>query len=75
MLWQRIKEHISDIKDGVPESPIARHFNGCTLCNLNTIRFQAIDRIHPNPRGGDFDSHILCSQSQWIFTLRAIFLA
>lgn len=63
MFWQLFKEHVA----GIPESPIARHFNSCTLCNLNTIRFQAIDRIHPNPQGEDFDK---ISEYQWIFTLR-----
>lgn len=48
MLWQCIKAHVEDIGDGIPESPIARHFDNCYVCNLG---FQAIDRIHPNPIG------------------------
>lgn len=38
MLWQRIKEHVSHIRDAVPESPIARPFNECGSCNLDTLR-------------------------------------
>lgn len=35
------------------------------------ITFLILDRIHPNPRGGDWNKSLLQLELRWIFTLRA----
>lgn len=71
MLWQRVNDHAADIKDEIPISPVARHFADFQSCNIDTLSFRALDRVHQGPRGGDFENLVLRLESRWIFTLRA----
>lgn len=61
---------MSDIKDENLESPIERHFGQKHLYKIDSLKFMALDRIHPI-RGGDFDKSILPTESSWIFNLKA----
>lgn len=38
------------------------------------VRFLILDRIHPNPRGGDFNKLLLQTELRWIFNLKATLL-
>lgn len=45
-----IAEHITDIRHGAPNSPIARHVAHHKK-DPSSVRFMALDRIHPDVRG------------------------
>lgn len=66
MFWQLVKEHVDDISDEIPESPIARHFEKLLMTWGSWLLIG-----YTLTQGGDLDNAILCSESRWIFTLRA----
>lgn len=57
--WKRIKEHVNGMRDCTETSPIGRHRIAHHLRQTIKIRFAALERVHRNPRGGNFDNIIV----------------
>lgn len=62
MFW----EHVNDIKGGNLIDPI-----GEILPAATSPQFMTLARIHPHPRGGNFDGKLLCLEVRWIYKLKA----
>lgn len=60
-LRQRISQHLRDIRNAVPTSPLVPHFT--EVHPVTSLRFFAIDRCF-------VDSHRLIKEQKWICTLR-----
>lgn len=66
-LRMRIGEHI---RSDDPQYPISRHTNTHGR-DPDSVKFIVLDRVHPGPRGGDWDRQILQLESRWIYKLQA----
>lgn len=68
---------------------VRKHLYAIDICNLLSslgchramdhgykqiwVCFTALDRVHPDLRGGDFDRAVLQRETHWIFHLRAVY--
>lgn len=70
-LKTRIRRHLSDIRNtsAVNISGASRHFKLAHDGDLTGFTFSGIERVFPNPRGGDLKKKILHREAKWIFDL------
>lgn len=69
--WRRAYRHIISMQTCDPDLPIGRHTTLVHDGKFPKIRFLILDRIHPSPRGGDWNKILLQMESRWIHRLKA----
>lgn len=70
--WRyRIAEHSADIRRRTENSPVAGNVKCHHGPDPSLVRFIALDRVHVNIRGGNWDQSILRTESKWIYRLKA----
>lgn len=67
----RMREHIYAANIGDLDSPIGLHMVRIHKYKTTAFKFIDLDRVYPNPRGGDWDRPILQLEAKWIFKLNA----
>lgn len=70
-LKKRISRHVHSMKTCNPDLPLGRHVRDVHQGIFPKIGFLALDRIHPNPKGGDWDKTLHQRETCWIVALRA----
>lgn len=68
---KRISRHVHSMRTCNPDLPLGRHAQDIHQGNFPKIRFSALNRIHPNTRGGDWDKTLLQRETRWIVALQA----
>ncbi|XP_063077568.1 uncharacterized protein LOC134467623 [Engraulis encrasicolus] len=68
----RIAEHKASIRNGNMEYAIARHYKDRNHGSATTLRFVGIERVMPNPRGGDLIKQLLKREAHWIHKLNTV---
>lgn len=68
----RIAEHKASIRNNNMEYAIARHYRDRNHGSASTLRFVGIERVMPNPRGGDIIKQLLKREAYWIHTLNTV---
>lgn len=66
-----MREHIYAANIGDLDSPIGSHMAKIHKYKTTAFKFIALDLVHQNPRGGDWDRAILQLEATWIFMLNA----
>lgn len=69
-LWQRLYRHIKAMQTCNPDLPLGRHVAQTHSGNCPKISVLMLDRLHPSPRGGDFNKY-LQHELKWICILNA----
>lgn len=66
----RVAEHKATIRNGNMDYAIARHYkeNG----SGTSLKFTGIERLCPNPRGGNMINQLLRREAFWIHELNTI---
>lgn len=59
------------MKKNDPELPLGRHTQLVHAGKFPNIKFLILDRVHPNPRGEDWNKVLFQLELRWIYTLRA----
>lgn len=57
--WKRIYQHLTTIRKRDPDAPIGHHMALVHPESIPKVLFLALDRIHSDSRGGDFNKHLL----------------
>lgn len=69
--YKRASRHITSMKMTNPELPLGRHVDKQHEGKFPRIQFLILDRIHSNPRGGDWNKVPLHREARWIADLGA----
>lgn len=69
--WQRAYWHIKSMQVCNPDLPLGRHTTLIHRGIFPRIKFLILDRIHPSPRGGDWNKGLLQLELLCINMLRA----
>lgn len=64
---KRMQGHFNAAILGNIDSPIGKHVALFHYYKVPDFKFMALNRIHPNRRGGDWDKMLLKCESRWIF--------
>lgn len=67
----RASRHITSMKKANPDLPLGRHVANKHHGIFPGIDFLILDRIHPSPRGGDWNKVLLQRETRWIADLGA----
>lgn len=59
------------MKTADPDLPLGRHVTLVHGGKFPSIKFLILDRIHPSPRGGDWNKILLQRELKWIHLLKA----
>lgn len=65
------RDLLSTIHKRDTDVPIGRHMALVHPESIPKVYFLALDHIHFNSRGGDFNRHLLQCKLRWIFNLQA----
>lgn len=68
----RIAEHKAAIRNGNIDYAIARHYRDRNHGSAASLRFIGIERVLPNPRGGNLVQKLLKWEAYWIYTLNSM---
>ena len=68
---KRACRHNKSIQTRNPDLPLGRHAALVHPDKFPKIKFLILDRIHPNPRGGDWNKTLLQMELRWIYRLKA----
>eukprot|EP00079_Xenopus_tropicalis_P032370 XP_017946141.1 PREDICTED: uncharacterized protein LOC108645441 [Xenopus tropicalis] len=69
-LKDRIREHVLNITNINSHTTVAKHFQECSNRSLSFLQVTGIDRVIPNPRGGNISSILIRKETKWIFFLK-----
>lgn len=69
--WRRIKDHVYYATSGLLNTTMGYRIAFKHKFNPMVFKFAALDVIHVDHRGGNFDKRILQRETQWIHKLRA----
>ncbi|XP_053574929.1 uncharacterized protein LOC128664189 [Bombina bombina] len=67
---ERIREHISNIKNGKLTTPLVQHFKICHQTSIKSFRWTIIEQVKTNKRGGDRERLLEKREVFWIHRLR-----
>lgn len=68
---QRASRHLTSMRTCNPELPLGRHVSSIHGGKFPDIKFLILDRVYPNPRGGDWNKTLLQHETCWIAFLKA----
>ena len=68
----RITEHKAAIRHNNMDYAIARHYKEQNHGAATSLKFIGIEKIEPNPRGGNLINQLLRREAYWIFELKTI---
>lgn len=68
----RIAKHKAAIRNGNMDYTIARHYRDRNHGSGASFKFIGIERILPNPRGGNLVQKLLKREAYWIYTLNSM---
>lgn len=69
--WKRVKDHVYYANSGLLNTTMGHHVVLKHQYDPLVLKFSALNRIHEDPRGGNFDQQVLQRETQWVFNLRA----
>lgn len=69
--WKRAYWHIRSMQTCNPDLVLGRHTTIVHQGKFPKIKFLNLDRIHPNPRGGDWNKNLLQLELRWVYMLKA----
>lgn len=61
-----------EMKEKVPEKPLAKHFQKVHGGSMEGMRIKGIYALKLSPRRGDFNRAFLKKEKWWIYKLRAV---
>ena len=68
----RIAEHKAAIRNGNMDYAIARHYKEKKHGSATTLKFFGIEKVQPNPRGGNLINQLLRREAFWIHELNTL---
>ena len=71
--FKRASRHLHAMRTANPDLPLGGHILLQHEGHFSGVKFLILDRIHPNPRGGDWNKILLQLETRWIADLEANF--
>ncbi|XP_040178452.1 uncharacterized protein LOC120911183 [Rana temporaria] len=68
---KRASRHLHAMRTANPDLPLGRHILTEHDGHFLGVKFLILDRVHPNPRGGDWNKILLQLETRWIAELEA----
>ena len=68
----RVAEHKAAVRNGNMDYAIARHYKEKNHGLATSLKFISIERVRPNPRGGNLINQLLRREAFWIYELNTI---
>ena len=69
--FKRASRHLHAMRSANPDLPLGRHILSQHNGLFSGVKFLILDRIHPSPRGGDWNKILLQHETRWIAELEA----
>ncbi len=68
----RIAEHKAAVRNENMDYAIVRHYKERNHGPAASLKFTGIERVTPNPRGGNIINQLLKREAYWIYTLNSL---